>query len=68
MDFIIKQIKMPRMCSYLLQSTWDTARALKKKGESLAYRLVFHLHFSHALATSCVLYNRTEHSRGVFIC
>ena len=26
------------------------------------------LHFVRALAASCVLYNRTEHSQGFFIC
>lgn len=29
---------------------------------------VCHLHFFHALATSCMLYNRTKHSQGFFIC
>ena len=28
----------------------------------------FSLHFFHALTTSCVLYNRTEQSQGLFIC
>ena len=28
----------------------------------------FSLHFSRALAASCVLYNRTEHSQGFSIC
>ena len=32
------------------------------------YVSCFSLHFSHALAAFCVLYNRTEHSQGCSIC
>ena len=42
--------------SYLLQIT-NTAKRRQKC-----------THFFRALAASCVLYNRTEHSQGFFIC
>ena len=45
---------VPLLCSYHTQ--------LKKWGEILDYVLRFSLHFVRALAASCVLYNRTEHS------
>ena len=41
---------------------------LKKWGETLDYVSCFSLHFFRALAASCVLYNRTEHSQGFSIC
>ena len=44
------------------------ARALKKWGETPNYISSFSLHFFCALAASGVLYNRTEHSQGLFIC
>ena len=34
----------------------------------LDYVSCFSLHFLSALAASCVLYNRTEHSQGFSIC
>ena len=37
----------------------------KKWGDTLDYVSCFSLHFFRALAASCVLYNRTEHSRGL---
>ena len=40
----------------------------KKWEETLDYVSCFSLHFFRALAASCVLYNRTEHSRGFSIC
>ena len=39
-----------------------------KWGETLDYVSCFSLHFFRALAASCVLYNRTEHSQGFSIC
>ena len=36
--------------------------------ETLDYVSCFSLHFFRALAASCVLYNRTEHSQGFSIC
>ena len=46
------------------------ARSFKRIswGETLDYVSCFSLHFFHALAASCVLYNRTEHSQGFSIC
>ena len=41
---------------------------LKKWEETLDYVSCFSLHFFRALAASCVLYNRTEHSQGFSIC
>ena len=41
---------------------------LKKWGETLDYVSCFSLHFFRALAASCVLYNRKEHSQGFSIC
>ena len=38
------------------------------QGETLDYVSCFSLHFFRALAASCVLYNRTEHSQGFSIC
>ena len=35
---------------------------------SAIYKFSFPLHYICALAASCVLYNRTEHSQGFFIC
>ena len=40
----------------------------KKWEETLDYVSCFSLHFFRALAASCVLYNRTEHSQGFSIC
>ena len=48
--------------------TYDEARVLKKQGETLDYLSCFPLHFFQPLAASCVLYNRTKHSQGFFIC
>ena len=45
-----------------------SARALKKWGETRDGVECFSLHFFRALAASCVLYNRTEHSQGFSIC
>ena len=45
---------------------WTTS--LKKWEETLDYVSCFSLHFFRALAASCVLYNRTEHSQGFSIC
>ena len=39
-----------------------------KWGETLDHVSCFSLHFFRALATSCVLNNRTEHSQGFSIC
>ena len=50
--FIIKQIKKPRLCSVLLDLG---------SGNSTE-----EVHFFRAIVASCVLYNRTEHSRGIF--
>ena len=50
--FIIKQIKKPRLCSVLLDLG---------SGNSTQ-----EVHFFRAIVASCVLYNRTEHSRGFF--
>ena len=41
---------------------------LKKKGEIFDYVSCFPDHFFRALAASCVLYNRREHSQGFLIC
>ena len=41
---------------------------LKKKGETFDYVSCFPVHFFHALAASCMLYNRREHSQGFLIC
>ena len=49
----------------------EAARALKKWGETLAYRLssrVYPYTSFGFIAASCVLYNRTELSQGFFIC
>ena len=43
-------------------------RALKKWGETLDYVSCFSLHSFRALAASCMLYNRREHSQGFSIC
>ena len=44
------------------------SQELKKWEETLGYVSCFSLHFFRALAASCVLYNRTEHSQGFAIC
>ena len=36
--------------------------------KQIDYVSCFSLHFLSALAASCVLYNRTEHSQGFSIC
>ena len=36
--------------------------------QEVAGRNTTHLHFFRALATSCVVYYRTEHIQGFFIC
>ena len=50
-------------------SCWSLSR-LAYHGDlrSLDYVSCFSLRFSRALAASCVLYNRTEHSQGFSIC
>ena len=52
--FILKQIEKP----------WR----LKKKGITFNYISCFSLHFFRALAASCVLNNRIEHSQSFSIC
>ena len=43
--------------------------SIQEVGRNTRLWLVFFpLHFFRTLAASCVLYNRTEHSRGFFIC
>ena len=51
------------LCSVVkhLGSGWST----QEVGRNTRLRLDY---FFRALAASCVLYNRTEHSRGFFIC
>ena len=66
--FIIKQIEKPWLCSVLSWRTWEAAKALKKRGEALDFVSCFPLHFFRALASSCVLYNRTDHSQSFSIC
>ena len=57
-----------------LKQTWTTCNLwkqkweLKKWEETRDYVSCFSLHFFRALATSFVLYNRTEHSQGFSIC
>ena len=58
----IEQIN--KMC----KASGDNINLLKKWGETLNYVSCFSLHFFRALAASCVLYNRTEHSQGFSIC
>ena len=41
--------------------------ALLKWGETLYYVICFSLHLLSVLTASCVLYNRTEHIRGLSI-
>ena len=41
---------------------------LKKWGETRDVVKCFSLNFFRALAAYCVLYNRTEHSKGFSIC
>ena len=54
-------------CS-VVKYTLEAARALKKYGETLDFITRLPLQFFCAPAFSCVLYNRTEHSQGFFIC
>ena len=61
--FIIKEIEKSWLCPVLLQSTQEAARALKKWEETFDYVSCFSLQFFLALAASCMLYNRTEHSQ-----
>ena len=46
---------------------WETARALKKLGQTFEHSSCFPLYFFRSLAATCVLYNRTEHNQGFFI-
>ena len=65
--FVLKIASNPRGISWILY--YKTNRqAFKKWGETLDYVSCFSLHFFRALAASCVLYNRTEHSQGFSIC
>ena len=52
------------LCSVIkhLGSGWSTQEIGRNT------RLRFSLHFFRALTASCVLYNRTEHIQGFYIC
>ena len=54
--------------SYCLSSVLIVLSGNKKWGETQVYVSCFSLHFFRALAASCVLYNRTEHSESLSIC
>ena len=45
-----------------------SSRALKKQGKTLNYMYILCFPYTLCSAASCVLYNRTEHSQGFFIC
>ena len=54
--------------SYCLSSVLIVLSGNKKWGETQVSVSCFSLHFFRALAASCVLYNRTEHSESLSIC
>ena len=66
-----KQKSLPKIVFLHVGTTvcWQVATEERKKwGETLNYVSCFSLHFFRALAASCVLYNRTEHSQSFSIC
>ena len=55
-------------CLYITLQSWERNVVLEAAGALKNYVSCFFLHFFRAPAASCVLYIRTEHNQGFFIC